>query len=152
MNICLTRNAVLGGLGHRMKYETNRTQKSSLYIENFLNFLRNCESEYGMAQADEKESNDETQDILHSLELEKHEYKEYAKLGKELKAIRQYRRKAKDTIELTWPIVEWIEQHKSEIKSLENLLGVVRKAEKKMDNRIYIPKSKRKQQKIEGVK
>lgn len=105
-----------------------------------------------MAQADEKESNDETQDILHSLELEKHEYKEYAKLGKELKAIRQYRRKAKDTIELTWPIVEWIEQHKSEIKSLENLLGVVRKAEKKMDNRIYIPKSKRKQQKIEGVK
>lgn len=41
-------------------------------IDIFLSFLRECEQKYHMAEADEQEANNLTQDILHSLELKNH--------------------------------------------------------------------------------
>ena len=43
---------------------------TSEQIDMFLSFLRDCEQQYRMAEADEQETNNITQDILHSLELE----------------------------------------------------------------------------------
>lgn len=110
-------------------------------IENFLKFLREAEEKFNIAQEEEIELNNQTQDILHFLELEKHPYHEYAKLAKKLKTVREERRKAKDYIQETGPIITWLENNRQTIKNLEQLLGTVRKAEKSTANRIYIPKS-----------
>lgn len=110
-------------------------------IEDFLRFLREAEEKFNIAQEEEIELNNQTQDILHFLELEKHPYHEYAKLAKKLKMVREERRKAKDYIQETGPIITWLENNRQTIKNLEQLLGTVRKAEKSTANRIYIPKS-----------
>lgn len=110
-------------------------------IEDFLKFLREAEEKFNIAQEEEIELNNQTQDILHFLELEKHPYHECAKLAKKLKTVREERRKAKDYIQETGPIMTWLENNRQAIKNLEQLLGTVRKAEKSTANRIYIPKS-----------
>lgn len=37
----------------------------------------------------------------------------------------------------------WMEENRPVIKGLERLLGETRKVEKRMENRVYIPRSKR---------
>lgn len=111
-------------------------------IEDFLAFLRETETVSHIAQQEEQEANDKTQDILHSLELEQHEYRQYAALAKELRDVRQKRRNAKDLYNVTLPILEWLDQNRPVVKSIERMLGEVRKAEKKTENRIYTPRTR----------
>lgn len=111
-------------------------------IEDFLNFLRETEQQYSISVATEKEKDDATQDILHAIELERQSYHQYAVLAKELCQIRKDRRVSKDFRMQSEPIVLWIDENRQIIKSLERLLGDVRKIEKKMENRTYIPKVK----------
>ena len=110
-------------------------------IEAFLFYLRETEQRYSLAEADEQEANAETQDILHNIELQEHNYHEFARLSKALKECRQKRRLAKDTKAETVPVLDWIENNRAVIKALERILGDVRKAEKNADNRIYTPRS-----------
>ncbi len=110
-------------------------------IESFLSYIRMTEQMNRMAIADEQQSNDETQDILHSLELENHDYHSTAHLALKLKEVRQMRRDAKNTIAQTTPVVEWIEHNRGVIKGLEQLLGKVRREEKNAEGRIYTPKT-----------
>lgn len=110
-------------------------------IENFLNFLRETERVHNISISDEQETNAQTQDILHSLELEEHGYHGTAKLGKKLKEIRQKRRDAKNLKARTLPVVEWAKNNKSVINSLEQLLGKVRKEEKIIHDRFYTPRT-----------
>lgn len=109
----------------------------SAILSNFLNRLREVESEHRYAQDKLKWCDDATQDILHKLELEPVKYKERARLATKLQNIRRERRAAKDLISVTEDIVEWINTNSSVIKSLERLLGGVRKAENKLGNRMY---------------
>lgn len=109
-------------------------------IETFLDFLRETEQQYHMAEATETEANGLIQDALHSLEFEEHTYNEYAKLAKELKSARVSRRTAKDTMSQTLPILEWVDANRTVVRSLERLLGDVRKAERNTENRIYTPR------------
>lgn len=111
-------------------------------IESYLYFLRDTEQKFNMAAADEQEANDETQDILHSLELQEHDYHEFARLSKDLKAVRQKRRAAKDAMNEMTPVLAWIDDNRAVIKSMERLLGEVRKAEKLTESRIYTPRAK----------
>lgn len=113
-------------------------------IEVFLTFLRETEQQYHMDAADEQEANDATQDLLHFIELEDHDHEEYARLSEELKVVRKQRRKAKDTMSETAPILNWMDANRPVIKSLEKLLGDVRKAEKNTAGRIYTPRVRRK--------
>jgi len=109
-------------------------------IEEFLTFLRTCEQDYHMAEANEQEANSVTQDLLHSIELEEHTYHDYAKCSKELRDVRKLRRVAKDTISQIAPILDWVEQNRSTIKKLEQILGMVRKMERSTESRIYTPR------------
>lgn len=109
-------------------------------IESFLSFLRETEQLHRISIAIEQEENDKTQDILHSLELEEHNYHHYARLAKDLKGVRQRRRDAKDDIELTAPVVAWLENNQTVVRSMEQLLGDVRKAERRLENRTYTPR------------
>lgn len=115
--------------------------KISNGIEIFLDYIREMEQLYRIATMNESEANDETQDILHSLELEEHNYHDIASLGKKLKEVRQARRMAKDIMLQTYPIKEWAENNRSVIKGLEQLLGKVRKEEKNTEGRFYTPRT-----------
>lgn len=110
-------------------------------IEAFLDYIREAEQLYRISVSNEQEANDATQDILHSLELEDHDYDSSARLAIKLKEVRQARRAAKDLMGPTLPVVEWAEDNRQTIKALERLLGEVRKMEKNTGNRIYTPKT-----------
>lgn len=110
-------------------------------IAAFLNFLHEAEQLLHMAEADEQEANAQAQDILHAIELQDVDYHGMAKLAKRLKAVREARRTAKDLIMEVTPIVEWIDNNRNFIKSLERILGEIRKVEKNKSTRIYTPKT-----------
>ena len=107
-------------------------------IADFLNFARDAGSKFSMARQDEEQANLETQDILHSFEIHDHPYDQKAALAEKLVDVRRRRRVAKDTMDVYAPIAEWAEENKAVIKSLERLLGDVRKAENIQKNRCYI--------------
>lgn len=121
--------------------DKNGTQpkgNNSVTLSDFLNWLREVKSDYGHAQDTLKWCDDATQDILHKFELEPVKYKERARLATKLQNIRRERRAAKDMIRVMEDIAAWIDSNSAIIKSLERLLGSVRKAESKLDNRMYI--------------
>lgn len=115
--------------------------KYSERLENFLDFLREAQQEYNIAVSSEQEANDATQDILHTLELEENKYHDCARLAVALREVRQERRAAKDKKQQLQPIIDWIVQNGKTIKTLEQLLGAVRKAEKSLEGRFYKPKT-----------
>ncbi len=110
-------------------------------LAQFLDWVRETEELYRIGVANEEEANQETQDILHSLELEEHSYNETARLGKKLKEVRQKRRAGKDLMDQTARVCEWADGHRQMLKELEQLLGTVRKAERKCGGRIYTPRT-----------
>lgn len=110
-------------------------------ISSFLEFLREAEQLVHIAKANEQEANDATQDILHKLELEQVSYRDSAHLARKLSSVRKVRRSAKDLFSLVCPVAQWAENNKVTIKSLERLLGDVRRAEKIIQNRTYVPKT-----------
>lgn len=115
--------------------------KASKDLERFLDFLKSAESQLDQAMAGQQEAEAETQDILHSLELEKHSYHEMAALSRKLAEIRQTRRQHKDSAAQLTPVVEWTRENDGTVRSLQRLLGDVRKTEKSTQNRIYTPRT-----------
>ena len=107
-------------------------------ISDFLNFARDAGSKYSMAKQDEEQANLETQDILHSLEIYDHADDQKTSLASKLVDVRRRRRIAKDAMDVYAPIADWAEENKAVLKSLERLLGDVRKAENIQKNRCYI--------------
>lgn len=115
--------------------------KYSESLESFLDFIREAQEKYNIAVLSEKEADDETQDILHSLELSENKYHDCARLSLALVKVRQERREAKDTRQQLQPIIDWAGQNGKTIRNLEQLLGAIRRAEKNLDNRFYRPKT-----------
>lgn len=115
--------------------------KASKDLERFLDSLKSAESQLDQATAGQQEAEAETQDILHSLELEKHSYHEMAALSRKLAEVRQARRQHKDIVAQLTPVVEWTRENDAAVRSLQRLLGDVRKAEKSTQNRIYTPRT-----------
>ena len=111
----------------------------------FLEFLREAESLYRQAEAAEQEAFNETQDLLHTLELGDCGDSELLDIAKNFKEVRQQRRSAKDAMDMLLAVKDWSEANRSVVKSLEQLLGKVRKAEKNTENRIYTFKSEKMQ-------
>ncbi len=106
-------------------------------ISDFLAFLREARERYGISLTDEHLADEETQDILHRLELDDGTPDEDARLVGLLRNVRRRRRVAKDTKEITALISEWAEIEKTAVRSLERLLGNVRKLENRNKERFY---------------
>ena len=115
--------------------------QASTHISDFLKFLREADTIYAIADRAQKESDNETQDILHSMELDSLSYHERARLSSALSAVRQNRRTAKDTAEIMKPVLEWKEKNRAAVKSLETVLGTVRTIEKEKENRFYVKRT-----------
>ena len=110
-------------------------------IADFLSYKEEQCQMYDIARDMLKECDEATQDILHKMEIDPVKYKERARLATKLQSIRRQRRTAKDITETTKIISIWVKDNKSIIGSLQRLLGDVRKAEKKQQNRTYIPRT-----------
>ena len=106
-------------------------------IKNFLDFLEMSRKSNTAAGVQEIDMDNRTQDILHNIELCDHNQYGYIVRGIALKDIRQKRREAKNTKEVTKPIVDWIRENTEAIKSLEKLLQATRKIEKRAAGRQY---------------
>ena len=115
--------------------------QASTHISDFLKFLREADTIYAIADRAQKESDNETQDILHAMELDSLSYHVRARLSSALSAVRQKLRTAKDTAEIMKPVLEWKEKNRSALKSLETILGTVRTLEKDKDNRFYVKRT-----------
>ncbi len=114
--------------------------KTSEQISAFLGMLRGAPEEHRVAREQVSDADKKVQDILHWLEnnevLPIDEDGAMLILGV-IGMIRRDRRAAKDTATVMQPVAEWTKTHKSTMDSLAQLLGVVRKAEKSTENRLY---------------
>ena len=110
-------------------------------IEIFLEFLRQAKREYQISITEEREKDAASQDLDHRLELGDNSYHDMAKIAKVRLQVRRERRQAKDRQQELKPITDWMYQNPRVIKSLEELLGTVRRAEKALEGRMYTPKT-----------
>ena len=109
-------------------------------ISSFLEFLKGSTEQYGIEFENVHQKDLEQQDLLHKLELQTLTYHQEAHLAADLKTVRSERRESKDTVTVLEPIKAYCESNTTAIKTLERLLGEVRKAEKSLENRFYIPR------------
>ncbi|MBX9158605.1 hypothetical protein [Bacillus cereus] len=94
--------------------------------------------QYELAVEDLETTQRLQEDILHSLELDKDV--DFEQAGKDLNAIRQHRRHAKDYIELTKPIWELAKKHEGILNELAQVQGHVRQVKEKHAARVYTPR------------
>ena len=112
-------------------------KQTSSYIETFLNYLSEVDRSYPLTKAELEKKDNETQDILHELELSNTTYKERAKIASRLKYVRKERRILKDYIEEKEALMKWVEENKNCLNKLREVLGQTRKQEKYHLNRCY---------------
>lgn len=120
----------------------HKDMKASDQISTFLKFLEGIEKDYNWALEEESKADGESQDRLHQLELLSLSYHDQAKIARQLKECRIRRRMMKDTIQVYTPIVEFIESDKGKmlIGQLQQILGKVRKEERRLEERTYTPR------------
>lgn len=106
-------------------------------LSDFLDFLAATEEQLHMSTAACNECELQQRDLEHFLELGTVNAVQSAKVAKRIREVRKKRRIEKDNIELCTLFVEWMNTHKESINSLQQLLGKVRKTEKRLDNRAY---------------
>ena len=111
-------------------------------ISAFLRFLRDVDSTVSIAITEQEEAENETQDILHELELQRNTYHENALLAKALTDSRKKRRRAKDSCEILDPILRWKQQNQNAIRALDKALGETRTQERNHHGRHYNQKTK----------
>lgn len=114
----------------------------STKIEDFLKFCRSCVEENCQAALVEMDMDNQMQDILHNIEINDNYPYDYIVQGISQRNIRRKRREAKDIQQITFPIAQWVKQNQATINELEKLLGSVRKAEKRTENRLYKNRTK----------
>lgn len=111
-------------------------------IKNFLDYLRDVEVSFAANSTAEVVANSETQDLLHFLELSEQDEPTMIAVCNRIKQIRNERREAKDYVTQAGYVVSWIDANRPVIKALEQLLGNVRKEERRGENRIFAPRTK----------
>ena len=116
--------------------------KHSDRILDFITFLELCREENKEAAVAEIDMDNKTQDILHDIELREQDQYGYIVRGLALKDIRQKRRQAKNTEEVTKPIVAWMNEHPQTMQDLKKLLQTTVKIEKRAANRQYQDRTK----------
>ena len=119
--------------------------KNSEEIAGFLSFLRDVPQRYRASMEEQRKQKDLMQDLLHHLEIDYYSYRDTAFADWELDAARRMQRAAKDSAEVLALIDQYIQQYEGEINALEKLLGDVREAEQRHENRFYVPKVRKEQ-------
>ena len=106
-------------------------------MQAFLLLVQRAKEGYPAEEENVVFYDNQTQDILHELELVPHSASQIMKLAKQLSATRQERRLSKNNLELLHPIVEWANKHKNAINDLKDALAEVAIKEEALLNREY---------------
>lgn len=106
-------------------------------MQTFLLLVQRAKEGYPAEEENVVFCDNQTQDILHELELVPHSASQIMKLAKQLSATRQERRLSKNNLELLHPIVEWANKHKNAINDLKDALAEVAIKEEALLNREY---------------
>lgn len=106
-------------------------------MQAFLLLVQRAKEGYPAEEENVVFCDNQTQDILHELELVPHSASQIMKLAKQLSATRQERRLSKNNLELLHPIVEWANKHKNAINDLKDALAEVAIKEETLLNREY---------------
>lgn len=120
----------------------NKKSKSNLFSEKisvFCSLADTAIKENATASEEIARLDKLTQDYLHMLELNHLNYKERAKIATKLSKCRQERRCAKDVVDVTAPLVSFLQTDKGKIalNNLKEVLGQTRKTERLMNVRNY---------------
>lgn len=103
--------------------------------------LRELNELYGMAVSEQEEAERVICDIEHELELHPHAYHERARLANLLADTLKRRRAAKDTQIALKPLHESFTFSLECVRAMERTLGEMRRADEKLQNRIYMQRS-----------
>ena len=106
-------------------------------VADFLAFLDSAQKRYAAAMVEEREANAETQDILHALELQRHNPRKAARLMKTLGDIRRRRRLAKDDMEIADLILKFQNGNAGMVNALQRLQGDIQTTLKNRARRDY---------------
>lgn len=96
--------------------------KFSGQIEDFLKFCKSCVELNKIAAVKEIDLDNQTQDILHNIELNENYPYDYVLQGLALRNIRKERREVKDIQRITYPVVQWAKQNQKRSTSLRSCL------------------------------
>jgi len=108
-------------------------------IKDILTAFAQAERDYTYSYEQAGLRDKETQDILHSLELDVLDKNQRNKLATRLQRVRRERRQHKDMAEANYPIVEFLRSDKGRnmINLLKEVLGKTRKVEEYHKTRTY---------------
>lgn len=124
------------------KKKSDASPHFSMYIAGVCRMLDDAQKDYSWSREEVNRMDRLTQDYLHMLELDDLDYGARAKVATQLSRCRQLRREHKDTAEILEPLVQYLESDKGKnlCSLLNEVLGKTRKAEEKMEHRIYHPR------------
>lgn len=121
---------------------SDKQERISETISDFLSRMDQLKKDYDWAIQEESRMEKLTQDYLHMLEFGDLDYRKRAAVAKAIKECRMKRRNSKDVIITAEPVVVFFngERGKMLIAQLQQVLGKVRKEEKFIEQRVYVPK------------
>lgn len=124
------------------KKKKKETPQFSPYISGVCRMMEDAVKDYTWSREEVNQMDRLTQDYLHKLELDELDYSERAKVATKLMQCRQLRREHKDTAEILEPLVQFLDSDKGKnmMNLLREALGRTRKAEERMENRVYHPR------------
>ena len=116
--------------------------KLSQHLTDFLQLLDQVQKDYTWSQSELVRLDGLSQDYLHMIELQDHDYHSRAKIANALRHCRIERRIHKDNISFSEPLVTLLSSEKGKliIAQLQQTLGAVRKAERTAQDRHYNPR------------
>ena len=106
----------------------------------FLDVLENAEVTFKTLYDRVGELDKATNDMLHDFEFDKFYRTEGHRKARQLKAIRQERRAAKNTMELLYPLKEFARNNRNLRASIGKLMDDIEKVAEKQEVRVYEPR------------
>ncbi|MCM1564909.1 MAG: hypothetical protein NC238_02935 [Dehalobacter sp.] len=116
------------------------TNDAITITRDFLELLNLIEKEWPDWWDDVKKSEGEIQDLLHEIEFTKFDACHGYQLSKQIKAVRQHRRKMKEQIEALRPLKEYVDNNKQLKITLYKVLSAMEKTVQNQGSRIYTPR------------
>lgn len=113
--------------------------KAITYAETLVKLIKDIKTTYEYNESLIEQYEKETQDLLHEIELGNFAYKRGNYLAKEIRNVRQKRRKALDENASMKYLYEYFDG-KTIANDLQRALGNIRKEESRLENRVYYPR------------
>ena len=123
----------------KCKYEKDYMRNFQV-LTDFINTLDNAEKAFKELYDRVGELDRETSDMLHDFEFDKFYRTEGHRKARHLKAIRQERRAAKNTMELLYPLKEFARNNRALKNNVKRILGEIEKVAAEQESRVYIPR------------